>query len=221
MNTCEDFVRFAKAREQWLRKWIDLPNCIVCANTFLRVFAAIDPVSFTGCLAAFVSRTCPDLAGKLVAIDGKALRGSRKADESTVRILSVRACHNSLTLSQRAVHAMSNEITGVPKLLRHLNLKGAIVRIDAMGTQLKIAIAIMRSGSDYLLALKGNEGFLHDDVRAFFADPENLEYARQKGGTVDTAEHHDKGHGRIEKRICTVTTGSTGCPPKSAAVGLV
>lgn len=214
MNTCEDFVRFAKAREEWLRKWIDLPNGIPCANTFLRVFAAIDPVSFTECLAAFVSRICPDLAGKLVAIDGKALRGSRKADESTVQILSAWACHNGLTLSQRAVDAKSNEITGVPKLLRHLNLKGAIVSIDAMGTQLKIAIAIIQAGADYLLAIKGNQGSLHDDVRAFFADPENLEYARQKGGTLDTVEHHDKGHGRIEKRVCTVTDWLDWMPAK-------
>jgi predicted transposase YbfD/YdcC len=205
MNTCEDFVRFAKAREEWLRKWISLPNGIPCANTFLRVFAAIDPVAFTECLAAFVTRICPELAGRLVAIDGKTLRGSRKADESTVQILSAWACHNGITLSQRAVDHKSNEITAVPKLLRHLNLKGAIVSIDAMGTQLKIAIAIIQAGADYLLALKANQGTLHDDVREFFADPANLEYAREKGGIVHTIEHHDKGHGRIEKRVCTVT----------------
>lgn len=205
MNTCEDFVRFAKAREEWLKKWIALPNGIPCANTFLRVFAAIDPVAFTECLAAFVGRLCPELAGRLVAIDGKTLRGSRKADESTVQIVSAWACHNGITLSQQAVDQKSNEITAVPKLLRLLNLKGAIVSVDAMGTQLKIAIAIIQAGADYLLALKGNQGTLHDDVRKFFEDPANLDYAREKGGTVQTTEHHDKGHGRIEKRVCTVT----------------
>ena len=214
MNTCEDFVRFAKAREEWLRKWIPLPNGIPCANTFLRVFAAIDPVAFTECLAAFVTRICPELAGRLVAIDGKTLRGSRKADESTVQILSAWACHNGITLSQRAVDHKSNEITAVPKLLRHLNLKGAIVSIDAMGTQLKIAIAIIQAGAGYLLALKANQGTLHDDVREFFQDPGNLDYAREKGGTVQTAEHHDKGHGRIEKRVCTVTDWLDWLPAK-------
>jgi hypothetical protein len=184
MNTCEDFVRFAKAREEWLKKWIDLPNGIPCANTFLRVFAAIDPVAFTECLAAFVGRLCPELAGRLVAIDGKTLRGSRKADESTVQIVSAWACHNGITLSQQAVDQKSNEITAVPKLLRLLNLKGAIVSVDAMGTQLKIAIAIIQAGADYLLALKGNQGTLHDDVKKFFEDPANLDYAREKGGTV-------------------------------------
>lgn len=205
MDHCEDFVRFAKAREAWLKKWIALPNGIPCGNTFLRVFAAIDPAAFTECLTALVTRICPELAGKLVAIDGKTLRGSRKADESTVQIVSAWACHNGLTLAQKAVDTKSNEITAVPKLLGLLNLKGSIVSLDAMGAQRKIAIAIIQAGAGYLLALKGNQGTLHADVRAFFEDAANLQYAREKGGTVTTFEHHDKGHGRIEKRICTVT----------------
>jgi len=205
MDTCEDFVRFAKARRVWLEKWIALPGGIPCGNTFLRVFAAIDPQRFTECMAAFVSSVCPELAGQLVAIDGKTLRGSRKADESTVQIVSAWACHNGLTLTQRAVDSKSNEITAVPKLLRHLNLKGAVVSMDAMGAQKKIAIAIMHAGADYLLALKGNQGTLHNEVREFFEDPASLEYAAGKGGVVDTCEHHDKGHGRTEKRVCTVT----------------
>ncbi|NJM36667.1 MAG: ISAs1 family transposase [Akkermansiaceae bacterium] len=127
MNTCEDFARFAKAREDWLKKWISLPNGIPCPNTFLRVFAAINPVSFSACLVEFVTHISLDLKGKLVAIDGKTIRGSRNADESTVQILSAWACHNDITLSQLAVDQKSNEITAVPKLLRQLNLKGAIV----------------------------------------------------------------------------------------------
>lgn len=214
MDTCEDFVRFAKARESWLRKWIALPNGIPCGNTFLRVFAAIDPALFTECLTAFVTRICPELAGKLVAIDGKALRGSRKADEGTVQIVSAWSCHNGLTLAQKAVDSKSNEITAVPKLLRLLNLKGSIVSIDAMGCQKKIAIAIIQAGADYLLALKGNQGTLHDDVRSFFEDAGSLAYAREKGGVVQTFEHHDKGHGRIEKRVCTVTDWLAWMPAK-------
>lgn len=205
MDTCEDFVRFAKARREWLEKWIALPKGIPCGNTFLRVFAAIDPQRFTQCIAEFVAGVCPDLAGQLVALDGKTLRGSRKADESTVQIVSAWACHNGLTLAQRAVESKSNEITAVPKLLRHLNLKGSVVSIDAMGAQRKIAIAIIHAGADYLLALKGNQGTLHEEVRAFFEDPDSLAYAREKGAVVDVHEHHDKGHGRVEKRVCTVT----------------
>lgn len=205
MDTCEDFVRFAKARREWLEKWIALPKGIPCGNTFLRVFAAIDPQRFTQCIAEFVAGICPDLSGQLVALDGKTLRGSRKADESTVQIVSAWACHNGLTLAQRAVDSKSNEITAVPKLLRHLNLTGAVVSIDAMGAQRKIAIAIIHAGADYLLALKGNQGTLHEEVRAFFEDPGSLAYAREKGAVVDVHEHHDKGHGRVEKRVCTVT----------------
>lgn len=205
MDTCEDFVRFAKARREWLEKWVALPNGIPCGNTFLRIFAAINPQRFAQCIAEFVAAACPDLAGQLVALDGKTLRGSRKADGSIVQIVSAWACHNGLTLAQRAVDSKSNEITAVPKLLRQLNLKGAVVSIDAMGTQRKIAIAIIHAGADYLLALKGNQGTLHEEVRAFFEDPDSLAYGREKGAIVDICEQHDKGHGRIEKRVCTVT----------------
>ena len=205
MDTCEDFVRFAKARREWLEKWVALPNGIPCGNTFLRIFAAIDPQRFAQCIAEFVAAVCPDLAGQLVALDGKTLRGSRKADESTVQIVSAWACHNGLTLAQRAVDSKSNEITAVPKLLRQLNLKGAVVSIDAMGAQKKIAIAIIHAGADYLLALKGNQGTLHEEVRAFFEDSDSLAYGRKKGAVVDVCEQYDKGHGRVEKRVCTVT----------------
>lgn len=214
MDTCEDFVRFAKAREEWLKKWIALPGGIPCGNTFLRVFAAIDPVAFTECLTVFVKAICPELGGRLVAIDGKALRGSRKSDQSTVQIVSAWSAHNGLTLAQQAVDEKSNEIKAVPKLLRLLNLKGAIVSLDAMGTQRKIAIAIVQAEADYLLALKGNQGTLHSDVKEFFEDDENLDYAKEKGGVVETYEHHDKGHGRIEKRVCTVTDWLDWLPAK-------
>lgn len=205
MDTCEDFVRFAKARKKWLEKWIALPNGIPCPNTFLRLFAAIDPALFGECLVAYVTTLAPDLKGRLVNIDGKTLRGSRKADESTVQIVSAWAQHNGLTLAQQAVDKKSNEITAVPKLLRLLNLKGAIVTLDAMGAQRKIAIEIIHQGADYLLALKGNQETLHDEVKAFFEDPGSLKYAKEKGAVVESVENHDKGHGRIEKRVCTVT----------------
>jgi len=205
LDTCEDFVRYAKARKTWLKKWVALPNGIPCANTFLRLFAAIDPAIFGECLVAYVTALAPDLKGRLVNIDGKTLRGSRKADESTVQIVSAWAQHNGLTLAQHAVDKKSNEITAVPKLLRLLNLKGAIVTLDAMGAQRKIAIEIIHQGADYLLALKGNQETLHEEVKAFFEDPESLKYAEQNSAVVETVEDHDKGHGRIEKRVCTVT----------------
>jgi len=215
MDTCEDFVRFAKARKDWLSKWVELPNGIPCANTFLRLFAAIDPAVFGECLLAFVTKLSPDLKNRLVNIDGKTLRGSRKADESTVQIVSAWAQHNGLTLAQQAVERKSNEITAVPKLLRLLDLKGAIVTLDAMGAQRKIAIEITHQGADFLLALKGNQETLHDDVKAFFEDPESLVYAREKGGIVSRAEEMDKGHGRVEKRVCTVTDFLAWLPAKT------
>lgn len=99
-----------------------------------------------------------------------------------------------------------------PKLLRPPQPQGRHRGIDATGTQLKIAI--IQAGADYLLALRDNQGNLHDDVRAFFNDPENLGYAREKGGKLEIVEHHDKGHGRIEKRICPVTDWLDWMPAK-------
>ncbi len=205
MDTCEDFVRFAKSREQWLRKWVELPNGVPCANTFLRLFAAIDPSQFSECIQVFVARINPELGSQLVALDGKTLRGSRKADEKTVQMVSAWAVDSGLTLAQQAVDDKSNEITAVPKLLRQLDLQGCVVSLDAMGTQRKIAIEIIHAGADYLLALKANHGVLHDEVKSFLEDGKAVQRANQQGSTVSTREHFDKGHGRLEERRALAT----------------
>lgn len=196
MDTCADFVRFAKAREHWLRRWLELPNGIPCANTLLRIFAAIDAEAFYSCLREFVLLQSPQLADKLIALDGKALRGSRKNGSVTVQMVSAWIAQEGLTLAQHAVDSKSNEITVVPKILRQLDIKGAIISLDAMSTQRNIAKEIQAQGADYLLALKGNQETIHQAVIDLFENPET-----RIDSTHTTV---DKGHGRIEKRTATV-----------------
>lgn len=196
MDTCADFVRFAQTRENWLRTWLKLPNGIPCANTFLRLFAALDTQAFYQCLRDFVLRQHPHLKEKLIAIDGKALRGSRKDGSVTVQMVSAWIAQEGLTIAQEEVDSKSNEITAVPKILRQLDIKGAVVSLDAMGTQRAIAQQIQDQGADYLLALKGNQEAIHQaTIEAF----EQADLQIKSGHTTV-----NKGHGRIEKRTATV-----------------
>ena len=136
-------------------------------------------------------------AREVIAVDGKTLRGSKTASDGTgaLHLVSAYATEAGLVLAQRAVDGKSNEITAIPELLDMLNLKGAIVTIDAMGTQKEIARRIVDKGGDYVLALKGNQASLHEDAALFFADPACAASCARSAAT-------DAGHGRIEERSC-------------------
>lgn len=192
---------FAELRESWLRKWLKLPNSIPCANTFSRVFQAIEPTAFAECIAAHLARIGFVMQGGQIAIDGKALRGSRSGKSSHLHAVSAWACEAGITLAQAFVGEKTNEITAIPELLEMLNLKGAVVTIDAMGTQRAIASKIVDKGGDYILSVKGNQGRLHDETRDQFAfalrqlDPANLDSNRWS-----FAQTKDIGHDRDETR---------------------
>lgn len=207
MDDFADFERFAQEREEWLRKWLKLPHGTPSDDTFRRIFTALDPDAFCECFIAFVASMSPRLGRELVAIDGKTLRGSFKAADKSdaLHLISAWASTSELTLGQLLVDSKSNEITAIPKLLRQIDVKGCVVSLDAMGCQKKIAIAIRHAEAGYLLALKGNHGTLHGEVRDLFNDAESLQSALAKGRVVAKASSHDKGHGRIEERHLTVT----------------
>lgn len=204
----DDFERFAKLKENWLRKHLKLPNGTPSDDTFRRIFTALDPKGFVECFIAHVTTLRPELAGELIAIDGKTVRHSfRDGDpDNSIHLISAWASGSGLSLGQLLVDGKSNEITAVPKLLRQIDVKGATVSLDAMGCQKKIAQEIHFAGADYLLALKGNHGTLHAEVMALFGDPGALEYGCRQDRVVE--EHHggaEKGHGRIEHRSIKVT----------------
>lgn len=207
MDDFQDFERFAEERKDWLKKWLKLPDGTPSDDTFRRIFTALDPEAFCGFFMAFTASLAPRLSQELVAIDGKTLRGSfNAADKSdALHLISAWATAGGLTLGQLLVEAKTNEITAVPRLLRQLDVKDCVVSLDAMGCQKKIAIAIRHAGADYLLALKGNHGTLHGEVRDLFGDLAALERASSMGDLVCHSSSDDKGHGRIEHRHLTVT----------------
>lgn len=193
-----DIEEFGKANRAWLETFLDLPNGIPSHDTFGRVFAALDPEAFEQALVAFVRDFAGDTAGKHIAIDGKTLRRSfdRAAQQSAIHMVTAWAHENCAAFGQIKVDDKSNEITAIPQLLNLLNLAGATVTIDAMGCQKDIARQIVEGGGDYVLALKGNQGALHEEVSEFFDDV----LVRGFDAPLDSHTTTEKNHGRIEKR---------------------
>src|SRR5271167_3439662 len=163
---------FAAAKEPFLRRFLRLEHGIPSHDTFSRLFRLLDPEPFRAVFQRFMTRFSETVQG-VVAIDGKVLRRSfdRASGKSPLHMVSAWGCEQRMVLAQIATDAKSNEITAVPKLLDILSLKGTIVTADALNCQREIARKIVEKGGDYALALKGNQGTLHDDVRRFLDDP--------------------------------------------------
>ena len=159
----EDIEEFGKQKREWLKKFLRLPNGVPSHDTISRVFRQIKPQAFQAGFTQWIESLHEDLGLKLVAIDGKTLR--RSHDKSTMKSALHSVCawsvENHVMLGQQACEEKSNEITAIPELLKLLELQGAIVTIDAMGCQKKIARQIVQGGGDYVLAVKGNQEKLH------------------------------------------------------------
>jgi len=199
-----DMEVFGHAKLDWLKTFLELPNAIPSHDTFNRVFSAIDPHAFLDCFMRWVQGVCPALEGEVVAIDGKALRRAMNEGASIPYIVSAWASENGLALGQVKVDDKSNEITAIPELLSALEIKGAIVTIDAMGCQKEIAAQIADKKADYVLALKGNHATVHEEIKELFTDavpPCATQCAPSvPPGTMDTFQTLEKDHGRIETR---------------------
>jgi predicted transposase YbfD/YdcC len=196
--------QFGRCKRKWLETFVELPHGIPSHDTFGRVFAKLDPAGFEACFMKWINALAESSAGRLIAIDGKTLRRSfdAAAGKAAIHLVSAWCQANHLVLGQRATDAKSNEITAIPELLKLLDIRGAIVSIDAMGCQKKIAADIIDGGADYLLQLKGNQGGLHDETALLFDqcltdDSQGVAYA--------TAQTVNGGHGRIEQRRIWVT----------------
>jgi len=200
----EDFAEFGKAKREWFETFLELPNGIPSPDTFRRVLQRLDPHEFEACFLRWVQSVNKIASGQIVALDGKQLRGSRDAAASlsAIHMVSAWACENRLVLGQIKVDDKSNEITALPELLRALALTGCIVTIDAMGCQTKIAQQIIDGEADYVLALKGNQGLLHEDVANYFSWAERTGFQEIAYTFAETLE---KDHGRIEHRRCWAT----------------
>jgi len=203
-DTWNEIEDFGIAHEDWFKTFLKLPNGIPSHDTFGRVFAALAPDDFERCFGAWIADLAGSSEGKLIAIDGKALRRSidRASGKAAVHLVSAWVHENHAVFGQLAVDDKSNEITAIPKLLDMLKLKDATVTIDAIGCQKDIAQKIIDRKGHYVLAVKGNQGTLHDDIKMFLDDAITRDF---KGVEHDVFEQTEKGHGRIETRRTWVT----------------
>ena len=190
---------FGHVKKAWLSTFLDLKSGIPSHDTFGRVFAQIDPEAFQSAFADWTQAISGAIDG-VIAIDGKTLRHSydRGGGKGAIVMVSAWADRNHLVLGQRKVSEKSNEITAIPALLEMLVLEGCIVTIDAMGAQTAIAAQIIEQKGDYILALKGNQGRLHEQAAWFFMHLEQGDL----DVTADQVVVQEKGHGREETRTC-------------------
>ena len=214
--------QFGQAKEKWFRTFLHLPNGIPSHDTFRRVFAQLEPEAFQACFVSWMQGIAHLSQGEIVPIDGKCLRRShdRGSGKVAIYMVSAWASTNRLVLGQRKTEEKSNEITAIPELLSRLALAGCIVTIDAIGCQTNIAQQIIQQEADYVLALKGNQGTLHQDVESLFTYAFEKEFQDIAHHTYQTVE---KGHGRVEiRRYWTISDPEflTWLDPKNKWAGL-
>jgi predicted transposase YbfD/YdcC len=207
-DSFEEIQRFGEARHGWLKRFLVLPNGIPSHDTFNRVFALLDRDQFSACFASWMASLCASTGLRAVAVDGKAFR-SAPADtfSGCLHVVNAWAVENRLFLGQASVAAGSHEIAAIPALLRVLDLKGALVTIDAAGCQKEIVRQVREQGGDYLIAVKGNQPSLHAAAQAAVeaACEEELD-------GCDTHQSAEQGHGRLEERYVTVIPAPEGLP---------
>jgi predicted transposase YbfD/YdcC len=214
----EGMAAFGDSKQQWLRSLgLKLANGIPSHDTFNRVFSDLDPAAFQASFTSWIQGVCESLGVRHVPIDGQTVRGSRGPDGTCLHLVSAWAAEHRLTLAQVAVEGKSNEITAIPKLLELLDLKGALVSIDAMGCQKAVAAQIRQGGGDYLLALKDNQPTLSTDAEAAFVNAYECDFAGIRHEILTTQE---VGHGRSEERRYTVIYDPSGLRTREQWVDL-
>jgi predicted transposase YbfD/YdcC len=204
-DSWDDIEDFGKAKHDWLKTFLDLPNGIPSHDTFRRLFERLDPAEFQRGFLSWIEALHEATGRQVVAIDGKTLRRSfdRAKSQSALHMVHAWATANHLLLGQVAVDEKSNEITAIPVLLKTLEISGAIVTIDAMGCQKEIARTIRGREADYVLALKANHENLFEQVVAFW---DGACGRGMKGPDIAYHREWSEGHGRTEARRCWATS---------------
>lgn len=176
-----------------LSEYFDFPHGVPSHDTYQRLWDAIAPSQFQACFSDFIA-SLEKVTSDIISLDGKTIRNSGK--EKAVHIVSAWCHNNQMVFGQRKVDSKSNEITAIPEVLKMLDLENKVVTIDAMGAQRTICSQIVEGGADYVISLKGNQGNLHNDVKVYLEDPKTHQMIN---------ENNDKGHGRIESRVASVS----------------
>jgi predicted transposase YbfD/YdcC len=194
-ETWNEIEYYGKMKQSWLKTFLKLPNGIPSHDTFNRFFSILDGDEFEKCFLEWIKSLQKSTNGEIVSLDGKTIRGSRNQNcKSATHIVSAWADKNELILGQIKVDEKSNEITAIPKLLDALMIEGSVITIDAMGCQKNIAKKIIDKGADYILAVKDNHKQLCEDIKDSFRVLK----------PSDSFKDVDYGHGRIEKRECSI-----------------
>jgi predicted transposase YbfD/YdcC len=221
-NSIAGIHEFAIDRRRWFARYLDLTHGVPSEDTFGRVLARIDPAALEKCLLSWIRAVQELTENRVVAIDGKTLRGScdHERDRPAIYMVSAWAAANKLSLGQVVVSEKSNEITAIPQLLELLDIAGALVPIDAMGCQREIADRIREGGGDYVLAVKQNQLKLHERVEEAISGAleEDAEY-------LDQHQTGEKGHGRQETRTYAIVAAPESVDPEKlrrdlSAVGI-
>lgn len=194
-----DIELFGKVREDWLRRFLELPGGIPSHDTFRRVFGLLERNQFAAGLLQWTQALQEATGGKLVSIDGKTLKRShrKRAGLAPLHLVTAWCSENGLTLGQYATEDKSNEITAIPQLLKLLNLKGCTVTIDAMGCQKEIVAAIRAGEADYVLTVKENQPHLYEDLQKHFLE------VMDEAESISRRQYHqtaEVSHGRREQR---------------------
>ena len=189
---------FCQSNLEWFSKYIDTSSGVPSHDTFRRVFSLLDPEQLEQAIIQWTEEVrCKRSKGRqrIVVLDGKSLRGvAWKVDETQLHILNAWDATEELFLGQITVGEKTNEITAAPLLLEQLEIEGAVITVDALMTQTAIASVIKRKRGDYVMALKGNQGTLHENVSLYFS-------AMQEG--MSCARSVEKNRGKLEIRTCT------------------
>jgi predicted transposase YbfD/YdcC len=202
-DSWEDIELFGKAKEGWLKGFLELPHGIPSHDTFRRVFAVIDSEQFRVCFVKWMQAVDRLTEGQIVAADGKTLRRShdRSQGKKALQMVSAWASTNGVVLGQRKVDDESNEITAIPELLDTLEITGCIVTLDAIHCQTETVETIVGKRADYVLPVKENQSRLYEALQGLFDIPAEMRWVE--------CDHHrtvDKGHGRVEIRQCWSTS---------------
>jgi predicted transposase YbfD/YdcC len=201
-ETFVDIARFGEKKLELLRRFRPFRDGTPSHDHLGDIYATLDAEQFQRCFVSWVA-SLTGAPAEVIAIDGKTLRrsGHKKGDKAPIHMVSAFAARQRLVLGQVKVAEKSNEIVAIPKLLEMLAIEGAIVTIDAMGCQRDIAQKILDKKADYVLALKGNQGSLREDVEVFVAEQKAKGFKDTK---ISRGETTDGDHGRIEIRTTTV-----------------
>jgi predicted transposase YbfD/YdcC len=220
-DNAEAIKDWAEKEKQWLSRFLTLQHGIPSQDVYLRVLAAIDPAKFRDAFLAWMREIVRVLGvDGQIAVDGQTHRGSgsRTTQRNPIHMVHALSCGKGLVIGQLKTEDKSNEIKAIPELLRLLDLRGALVSIDAMGCQVSIAKLITSKNGDYLLGLKGNQSTLRDETQAVFEaaqSPRSTNVDQVQPPSINEATEVDKGHGRLETRTAKVISDFRDWVPSS------